>query len=102
MTVEELLDRERRLVDAALERMLPADTCWPARLHRAMRYAVLGGGKRVRPILARRAHAAAGGEPDLITEAVWEALGGEASGLQAERLTRTISGVTLTYYRIQI
>jgi geranylgeranyl pyrophosphate synthase len=34
-----------------------------------MAYAVLAGGKRVRPILARLAHAAAGGDPDRITEA---------------------------------
>lgn len=38
-------------VAAALERWLPAQTDPPARLHQAMRYAVLGGGKRVRPLL---------------------------------------------------
>jgi len=35
----------------ALDRCLPAATVHPARLHEAMRYAVLGGGKRVRPVL---------------------------------------------------
>jgi len=35
----------------ALERALPAASAEPARLHEAMRYAVLGGGKRVRPML---------------------------------------------------
>ena len=39
-------------VEEALERILPAVTLAPARLHEAMRYAVLGGGKRVRPLLA--------------------------------------------------
>jgi geranylgeranyl pyrophosphate synthase len=34
-----------------------------------MRHAVLGGGKRVRPILVRLAHRAAGGDPDLVTDA---------------------------------
>jgi farnesyl diphosphate synthase len=39
-------------VEEALERVLPAVTVAPARLHEAMRYAVLGGGKRMRPLLA--------------------------------------------------
>jgi farnesyl diphosphate synthase len=39
-------------VESALERCLPAGEIVPQRLHRAMRYAVLGGGKRVRPLLA--------------------------------------------------
>lgn len=36
----------------ALSRFLPAPESIPARLHAAMRYASLGGGKRVRPLLA--------------------------------------------------
>lgn len=39
-------------VEAALERVLPSAQIAPERLHHAMRYAVLGGGKRVRPLLA--------------------------------------------------
>ena len=39
-------------VEAALARLLPAPDIVPQRLHQAMRYAVLGGGKRVRPLLA--------------------------------------------------
>ncbi len=39
-------------VEAALARSLPAADSIPARLHDAMRYATLGGGKRVRPLLA--------------------------------------------------
>jgi farnesyl diphosphate synthase len=39
-------------VERALERALPAADHTPQRLHQAMRYAVLGGGKRVRPMLA--------------------------------------------------
>src|SRR5213075_1391131 len=38
--------------EAALSRVLPAAHIAPARLHEAMRYAALGGGKRVRPLLA--------------------------------------------------
>jgi farnesyl diphosphate synthase len=37
--------------DAALARALPPDAQPPVELHRAMRYAVLGGGKRLRPLL---------------------------------------------------
>jgi len=49
--------------------MLPGEDRWPNRLHRAMRHAVLGGGKRIRPILARLANRAAGGDPGAVTEA---------------------------------
>jgi farnesyl diphosphate synthase len=38
-------------VEEALSGFLPAAGAQPARLHAAMRYAVLGGGKRVRPLL---------------------------------------------------
>ncbi|KUM03295.1 polyprenyl synthetase family protein [Chromobacterium subtsugae] len=39
-------------MEAALERLLPAADAAPQRLHQAMRYATLEGGKRVRPLLA--------------------------------------------------
>jgi farnesyl diphosphate synthase len=39
-------------VERALDRYLPPISHAPERLHQAMRYAVLGGGKRVRPLLA--------------------------------------------------
>ena len=38
-------------MDDTLATLLPATTAAPARLHEAMRYAVLDGGKRVRPLL---------------------------------------------------
>ncbi len=40
-----------RRIELALDRWLPASTKSPAKLHEAMRYAVLQGGKRVRPLL---------------------------------------------------
>lgn len=46
-----MLERQSR-VETALEKLLPGVDHAPARLHSAMRYAVLGGGKRVRPLLA--------------------------------------------------
>ena len=39
-------------VEAVLHQLLPPPETAPQRLHHAMRYAVLGGGKRVRPLLA--------------------------------------------------
>jgi farnesyl diphosphate synthase len=39
-------------IESTLETLLPAAEIAPQRLHQAMRYAVLGGGKRVRPLLA--------------------------------------------------
>ena len=45
--------RQRQgLVEHRLEALLPATDIAPSRLHSAMRYAVLGGGKRIRPLLA--------------------------------------------------
>jgi geranylgeranyl pyrophosphate synthase len=41
-------------VERALEACLPGPATRPERLHEAMRYAVLGGGKRVRPLLVLR------------------------------------------------
>ncbi len=41
--------------ETALEHFLPHAELAPQRLHQAMRYAVLGGGKRVRPLLAHAA-----------------------------------------------
>ena len=62
----EYLDRIRRRVDEALTTYLPevdanpAAAC-PARLAMAMRYSVLGGGKRLRPVLCVMAAEACGG-----------------------------------------
>jgi len=39
-------------IESTLQTVLPAADIAPQRLHQAMRYAVLGGGKRVRPLLA--------------------------------------------------
>jgi len=49
MTAVDLLQGARTRVEAALELALPSADSAPARLHRAMRYSVLAGGKRLRP-----------------------------------------------------
>jgi len=47
-------------LEAALGRFLPSENTLPVQLHQAMRYAVLGGGKRIRPLLVYAAGQASG------------------------------------------
>ncbi|MCG3187100.1 MAG: Farnesyl diphosphate synthase [Rhodocyclaceae bacterium] len=54
----------RERVEAALDACLPAANIAPTRLHEAMRYAVLGGGKRVRALLCFAAGEFAGADPE--------------------------------------
>ena len=51
MSLEQTLQLFQAQVNRALYRGLPAGDRDPSRLHSAMRYAVLGPGKRVRPVL---------------------------------------------------
>ena len=64
MTVDEYLKSGRALIDRTLEQTLPPASTPPTVIHEAMRYAVLGGGKRVRPILAIAAAEACGADID--------------------------------------
>ncbi|MEO7432448.1 MAG: (2E,6E)-farnesyl diphosphate synthase [Dokdonella sp.] len=52
--------------DDALARALPSADLPPVELHRAMRYAVLGGGKRLRPLLVYATGAAFGTAPETL------------------------------------
>src|SRR5580700_714137 len=52
MTLADYMSAQQKTVDAALERWVPAETENPATIHRAMRYSLFAGGKRVRPLLA--------------------------------------------------
>jgi len=54
----------RERVEAVLLRTLPAESSEPARLHRAMRYAALGEGKRIRPLLVYATGTAIGAAPE--------------------------------------
>lgn len=51
MTVESTFARWRDRIESQLDASLPSPEQAPKRLHQAMRYAVLGGGKRMRPLL---------------------------------------------------
>jgi len=63
VTLAEYLAERRALVDRTLDAQLPPAATPPVVIHEAMRYAVLGGGKRVRPILAIAAAEACGADP---------------------------------------
>ena len=56
-------------VDEALERLLPPETEAPATIHKAMRYSVFAGGKRLRPVLVIAGAEAVGGRMDRVMPA---------------------------------
>jgi geranylgeranyl diphosphate synthase type II len=56
-------------VDEALGRFLPAESAPPESLHRAMRYSVFAGGKRLRPVLVIAGAEAVGGSMDAVMPA---------------------------------
>jgi len=60
------LTERRGLVDAALERHLPSEAAPPLTIHRAMRYSVMAGGKRLRPILVIAGAEAVGGAATMV------------------------------------
>jgi geranylgeranyl diphosphate synthase, type II len=51
MNLKTYLRSRQRTIDRALDRYLPKSNTKPATLHRAMRYSLFAGGKRLRPIL---------------------------------------------------
>ena len=53
-------------MESVLARVLPLASVAPARLHEAMRYATLEGGKRVRPLLAFAAGEVSGAAPERV------------------------------------
>jgi geranylgeranyl diphosphate synthase, type II len=61
-TTAAALEGWRGAVDRALDEALPAEGSWPATIHRAVRYSLFAGGKRVRPALVLAAGEATGGE----------------------------------------
>src|SRR5512140_1668725 len=71
------MQARQQSIERALELRLPLPGLEPRRLHEAMRYAVLGGGKRVRPLLAYAA--------------------GELTGAPAARVERVAVAVELIH-----
>jgi geranylgeranyl diphosphate synthase type II len=62
MDLKAYLKEQCACIDAALDRFLPRDTELPHSVHKAMRYSIYAGGKRVRPILMLAACQAVGGD----------------------------------------
>jgi geranylgeranyl diphosphate synthase type II len=58
MLLKEFLAEEVCRIDAALDRLTPPESAHPATIHRAMRYSLFAGGKRIRPILCMQGAAA--------------------------------------------
>jgi len=58
-----------RVIDQALDQWVPAESTDPASIHKAMRYSLFAGGKRIRPILAIAAARAVSDSPDGIENA---------------------------------
>jgi geranylgeranyl diphosphate synthase type II len=63
MTLAEYMAAQQQAVDAALDRWVPRQDQNPATIHRAMRYSVFAGGKRIRPLLAMAAAEAVSDAP---------------------------------------
>src|SRR5437879_13912520 len=49
--LRDYLAQQQRLVDSELDCLVPPETAQPETIHRAMRYSLFAGGKRIRPIL---------------------------------------------------
>jgi geranylgeranyl diphosphate synthase type II len=64
LPINDYLQSQRQRIDRVLDAALPPADTPPAVIHAAMRYAVLGGGKRVRPIMAIAAAEACGADPE--------------------------------------
>ncbi len=62
MKISEYLKSRSKIVDEALDSYLPRDTDYPKAIHKAMRYSIFSGGKRIRPILVLASCEACGGK----------------------------------------
>lgn len=69
MNLREYLAHQQKLVDAELDRVVPPEATSPDTIHRAMRYSLFAGGKRIRPILCIEAARAAGANGDGVVRA---------------------------------
>jgi geranylgeranyl diphosphate synthase type II len=63
MTLAEYVARKQARVDDALERWVPPESTPPTSIHKAMRYSLFAGGKRIRPILCLAAAEAVSDAP---------------------------------------
>ncbi len=64
MNLREYLAEQQKLIDAELDRLAPPESALPETIHRAMRYSLFAGGKRIRPILCMEAARTVSDSPD--------------------------------------
>ena len=64
MNLKSYLAARQKTIDRALDRYLPKENVRPPTIHKAMRYSLFAGGKRLRPILTLAAAEACGGKID--------------------------------------
>lgn len=64
MNFEETFKKFSSIVEEALEYYLPPSDAYPPLIHQAMRYSVIGGGKRLRPVLVIAVAEAVGGKAE--------------------------------------
>ncbi len=69
MDLRHYLEQQRARVDAALDRWAPPEPMPPEAIHRAMRYSLFAGGKRIRPVLCMAAAEAVTDQPRGIEDA---------------------------------
>ena len=69
MTLGDYIAFQQKRVDAALDRWVPQESQDPSIIHKAMRYSLFAGGKRVRPLLAIAAADAVGGGTEGVEDA---------------------------------
>ncbi len=68
MDIQLYLSESKKLVDQCLERLLPPEDEIPPTIHKAMRYSVFAGGKRVRPILVLASGESLGGKREVLLQ----------------------------------
>jgi len=66
LSIREYLETAARRIDEELDRLLPPADRFPPSIHLAMRYSVLAGGKRLRPILCLEAGRLLGGDERML------------------------------------
>jgi geranylgeranyl diphosphate synthase type II len=69
MKLPDFYEEDLTVVEAALERLLPQEDLAPTSIHRAMRYSVFAGGKRIRPVLCMEAARMFTDDPESALEA---------------------------------
>ena len=72
MTLQEYLASRQQLVERTLDQWVPPETASPETIHKAMRYSLFAGGKRIRPLLCMAAS---------------EAVSDSAAGVEAVAIT---------------